>query len=97
MLIVAKLLFYFYFVHSSFCAYFIRIHEESYKLKSIQYKVITLDRIFSDFASAETSTSGDSKILFLGVKGLLVSLGHFNLYCLTREAHFHHVASRHAY
>ena len=29
------------------------------------------------------------------VKGLLTSLGHFDPYCLTREAHFHYVASSH--
>ena len=47
----------------------------------------------------ETSTSGEAEtfnfIFISDVKGLLVSLGHFNPYCLTREMHFHYVASGH--
>ena len=72
-------------------ARFIRILEESYKLKAPQYKVITLGRIISDFASAKASTSGDAEtfIFVCDVNGLLVSLGrHFDPYCVTRGAPF---------
>ena len=51
------------------------------------------------FASAKLETSSDAEtcnfIIISDIKGLLISLGHLNLYCLTREMHFHYVASGH--
>ena len=53
-----------------------------------------------DFISIETSTSGDAEtfifVFIPDIKGLLAFLGHFDPYCLTKGAHFHHVASCHA-
>ena len=56
---------------------------------------------FARFVSVETSTSDDAEtfnlIFIFDTKGLIVFLGHFQPYCLTRKMHFHYVASRHAF
>ena len=81
-------------------ARFVRILESNYKLSARWYKVVSLDRIMFDFVSASSSTSGEAEFFrfIFAIKGLLVSLGRqFDLYCDTREAHFHYVAARHAF
>ena len=60
-----------------------------------RHMVISLNRIFSDFASAETFVFACMYGYVSYVKGLLVFLAHFDLYCIARKPHFHYVASRH--
>ena len=78
-------------------ARFIRILKNGYEPLDHRQIVVSFDRMFSDFVSAETSTSGDAETstFISDVEGLFVSLGHLDPYYISRIPHFHYVAARH--
>ena len=79
-------------------SHFIHILENDCKALNYRCQIVSHARILFCFVSAETSTSGDAetfRFIFVAIKGLLLSLGHFDPYCYASEKHFQNVASRH--